>query len=102
MNALKDKILSFSELFAGIGGFRLAFEEAGYSCVYSCEINDACRDVYFKNFGELPQKDITKTNLKTLPYFDILTAGFPCQPFSICGKRNGFDDTRGTFFFSYM
>ncbi len=90
---------TFIDLFAGIGGFRLAFEQAGYKCVYSCEIDSACQEVYFNNFGENPKGDITKINVKEIPDFDVLTAGFPCQPFSICGKRQGFEDTRGTLFF---
>jgi DNA (cytosine-5)-methyltransferase 1 len=89
----------FIDLFAGIGGFRLAFEQAGYECVYSSEIDSACQKVYFNNFGEKPQDDITQINIEEIPDFDILTAGFPCQPFSICGKRQGFEDTRGTLFF---
>lgn len=96
MNKQKPK---FIDLFAGIGGFRLAFEQAGYQCVYSSEIDIACQEVYFKNFGEKPKGDITKINLKQIPEFDVLTAGFPCQPFSICGRRQGFEDTRGTLFF---
>ena len=89
----------FIDLFAGIGGFRLAFEQAGYKCVYSCEIDSACQEVYLNNFGEKPRGDITQINIEEIPDFDILTAGFPCQPFSICGKRQGFEDTRGTLFF---
>ena len=89
----------FIDIFAGIGGFRLAFEQAGYKCVYSCEIDSACQEVYLNNFGEKPQKDITQIDIEEIPDFDVLTAGFPCQPFSICGKRQGFEDTRGTLFF---
>jgi DNA (cytosine-5)-methyltransferase 1 len=92
-------MFKFIDLFAGIGGFRLAFEKAGYQCVFSCEIDEACQKVYFNNFGEIPDSDITKINIAKIPDFDILTAGFPCQPFSICGKRGGFEDTRGTLFF---
>lgn len=95
-----SKTLTFIDLFAGIGGFRLAFEKAGYDCVYSCEINPACQEVYVNNFGEKPNNDIKKINVKKLPNFDVLTAGFPCQPFSICGKKEGFEDTRGTLFFN--
>ena len=89
----------FIELFAGIGGFRLAFEKAGYQCVYSSEIDSSCQEIYLKNFGEKPNGDITKIDIEEIPDFDVLTAGFPCQPFSICGKRQGFEDTRGTLFF---
>lgn len=92
-------MLKFVDLFAGIGGFRIAFEKAGYQCVYSCEIDEACQQVYFNNFGEIPEGDITKINTRAISDFDVLTAGFPCQPFSICGKRGGFHDTRGTLFF---
>ncbi|MGQ4648327.1 DNA (cytosine-5-)-methyltransferase [Lyngbya aestuarii] len=93
------KNLRFIDLFAGIGGFRIAFEKAGYKCVYSCEIDVKCQEVYFNNFAEQPASDITKIDIDTIPDFDVLTAGFPCQPFSICGKRKGFQDTRGTLFF---
>jgi len=96
---MKQTNLKFVDLFAGIGGFRLGFEKAGYQCVYSSEIDTACQEVYFQNFREYPLGDITKIELKNLPNFDVLTAGFPCQPFSICGKRQGFQDTRGTLFF---
>ena len=96
---MEKQTLTFIDLFAGIGGFRLGFERAGYKCVYSCEIDSACQEVYFNNFREKPQSDITKIDIKQIPDFDVLTAGFPCQPFSICGKREGFEDTRGTLFF---
>ena len=91
--------MKFIDLFAGIGGFRLAFEQVGYQCVYSCEINEACQKVYYCNFGELPEHDITAIIASKLPEFDVLTAGFPCQPFSISGRKKGFKDTRGTLFF---
>lgn len=91
--------LKFIDLFAGIGGFRIALANTGYECVYSCEIDKRCQEVYFNNFAEQPVSDITEIDINTLPKFDVLTAGFPCQPFSICGKRQGFQDTRGTLFF---
>lgn len=91
--------LRFIDLFAGIGGFRLGFSQAGYECLFSCEIDSNCQTVYANNFGETPFSDITKIDIQALPNFEILTAGFPCQPFSICGKRRGFEDTRGTLFF---
>ncbi|WP_242051512.1 DNA cytosine methyltransferase [Nostoc sp. FACHB-280] len=96
---MEETKLKFVDLFAGIGGFRLSFEKAGYECVFSCEINEACRQVYFNNFGDIPANDIRNIDIQSLPEFDVLTAGFPCQPFSICGRRKGFQDTRGTLFF---
>lgn len=91
--------IDFIDLFAGIGGFRLAFEQAGYKCLFSSEINDHCQEVYKKNFNEDPFPDVTQIDPKDLPDFQTLLAGFPCQPFSICGKKKGFEDTRGTLFF---
>ncbi|HAC65942.1 MAG TPA: DNA (cytosine-5-)-methyltransferase, partial [Cyanothece sp. UBA12306] len=95
---MQNKPFKFIDLFAGIGGFRLAFEQVQYHCVYSCEINEPCQKVYYNNFAECPDNDVTKIIPDTLPNFDVLTAGFPCQPFSICGKKAGFKDTRGTLF----
>ena len=95
-----DKKLKFIDLFAGIGGFRLGFENAGCKCVFSSEIDDHACEMYELNFGENPRCDITQLNPKDIPDFDILCAGFPCQAFSICGKQKGFyDETRGTLFF---
>lgn len=91
--------MKFIDLFSGIGGFRQGFEKIGFQCVFSCEINSKCREVYADNFGELPFADISKINPADLADFDVLVAGFPCQPFSICGKKLGFEDTRGTLFF---
>lgn len=102
------KNFTFIDLFAGIGGIRLAFESVGGRCVFSSEIDEAACDTYEKNFGERPAGDITKINAADIPNFDILLAGFPCQPFSIAGvsKKNslgyatGFEDkTQGTLFF---
>lgn len=91
---------TFIDLFAGIGGFRYAFEKTGkYKCVFSSEINTACQDVYENNFGDRPFGDITQISTSDIPDFDVLLGGFPCQPFSICGKKKGFEDTRGTLFF---
>jgi len=95
-----EEELIFIDLFAGIGGFRLGMEQAGFKCVAGCEIDSHACKVYLKNFGENPRCDITKLNPNDLPDFDVLCAGFPCQPFSICGQRKGFyDKTRGTLFF---
>lgn len=94
---LKD--YTFIDLFAGLGGFRLALESLGAKCVYSNEWDKACKEVYSMNFGETPDDDITLVNEKDIPDHDILCAGFPCQAFSISGKQRGFDDSRGTLFF---
>lgn len=100
--------LTFIDLFAGIGGMRLAFERTGARCVFSSEWNEMARKTYFENFGEEPAGDITKIDAKTIPDHDILLAGFPCQPFSIAGiskKKSldmpvGFKDlAQGTLFF---
>lgn len=90
---------TFIDLFAGLGGFRLAFESFGAKCVYSSELDEHVRQVYAKNFGELPDGDITKVDVNTIPNHDILCAGFPCQAFSISGNQKGFEDSRGTLFF---
>lgn len=94
---------SFIDLFAGIGGFRIALNKNGAFSVFSSEIDENCQKVYFNNFKELPAGDITKINAKSIPDFDILAAGFPCQPFSYSGKLEGFNDkTRGTLFFDII
>lgn len=92
---------TFIDLFAGIGGFRLAFQNIGGNCVFSSEIDNYSKKTYEANFGKLPFGDITLPETKAaIPKtFDILCAGFPCQAFSIAGKRGGFEDTRGTLFF---
>ncbi len=104
----KNADFTFIDLFAGIGGMRIAFEQNGGQCVYSNEWNKYCQQTYFANFGEQPEGDITKVDASTIPDHDILVAGFPCQPFSIAGvsKKNslgratGFEDkTQGTLFF---
>jgi len=92
-------MIKFVDLFSGIGGFRLAFESVNARCVFSADIDKHACKTYKLNFGVYPLKDVSKLNVKDIPDFDILCAGFPCQPFSIAGKRKGFSDTRGTLFF---
>ena len=91
----------FIDLFAGIGGFRLAMQNLGGKCVFTSEWDKDAQKTYRANFGEVPFGDITKEETKKfIPAgFDVLCAGFPCQAFSIAGKRGGFEDTRGTLFF---
>lgn len=104
----KETDYTFIDLFAGIGGMRIAYERAGGHCVYSNEWNRYSQKTYFANFGEYPDDDITKVNAADIPNHDILVAGFPCQPFSIAGvskkqslgRATGFEDkTQGTLFF---
>ncbi len=91
---------SFIDLFAGIGGIRLGFEAAGGHCVFSSEFDENACKTYEANFGEHPSGDITKIDAKDIPDFDILLGGFPCQAFSIIGKKEGFEnETCGTLFF---
>ncbi|MCR4770478.1 MAG: DNA cytosine methyltransferase [Bacteroidaceae bacterium] len=93
---------TFIDLFAGIGGFRIAFQNLGGKCVYSSEFDAKAQESYLANYGEMPFGDITKESTKSyIPrYFDILCGGFPCQAFSLAGRRLGFkDETRGTLFF---
>ena len=91
----------FIDLFAGVGGFRLALQNLGGKCVFTSEWDKEAQKTYKANFGEVPFGDITKEDTKKYvpDEFDILCAGFPCQAFSIAGKRGGFEDTRGTLFF---
>ncbi len=89
----------FVDLFAGIGGLRLPFQELGGSCVFSSEWDRFAKKTYASNFGELPYGDITQISAKDVPDHDVLLAGFPCQAFSKAGLKNGFFDTRGTMFF---
>ncbi len=108
---MSNKKYKFIDLFAGIGGFHLAFHNLGMECVFVSEINDQARKSYEHNFKKISpglfedlgmplfNKDITKQDPKEIPDFDVLCAGFPCQPFSNAGFKKGFGDTRGTLFF---
>jgi DNA (cytosine-5)-methyltransferase 1 len=93
------KPIKFIDLFAGVGGFRIAFESQKAQCVFSSEWDKFSQITYEANFGEKPEGDITLIDSKKIPSHDILTAGFPCQPFSNAGLKKGFEDTRGTLFY---
>ncbi len=99
--APKKPKFTFIDLFAGIGGFRMAMQNLGGKCVFTSEWDEYSKKTYKANYGEIPFGDITKEETKNFipDNFDVLCAGFPCQAFSIAGRRGGFDDTRGTLFF---
>lgn len=103
MSFLKDDF-KFIDLFAGIGGFHFAMKKlsAKSKCVYASEIDKNAIEVYNQNFNQSSESDITKVDPNNIPDFDVLCAGFPCQPFSKAGNQNGFSDTRGTLFFDIM
>ena len=98
-------IIKFIDLFAGIGGFRLGMEAAGHEAVGWCEIDKFARKSYkevYNTDGEWTARDVRKVKPEELPEAHCYTAGFPCQSFSVAGKRGGFEDTRGTLFFEIM
>ena len=90
----------FIDLCCGIGGFHQALSSLGYSCVFASDIDKHCQDTYEQNYGIRPKGDFTEIDIASIPPFDILCAGFPCQPFSRAGKQLGFEDERGNLFFS--
>lgn len=91
--------IKFIDLFAGIGGIRIPFQELGCKCVMSSEWDKFAQKTYYANFHDMPLGDITQIDESSIPDFDILLGGFPCQPFSQAGLKKGFNDTRGTLFF---
>ncbi len=93
---------TFIDLFAGIGGFRIALEHKGMKCVFSSEIDRHASKVYKRNFGETPEGDICEISEREIPPHDILCAGFPCQSFSISGKQKGMRDNRGLLFYEIV
>ncbi len=92
MITMKNHDFKFIDLFAGIGGIRLGFESVGGECVFSSEWDKFAQNTYEANFRERPQGDITLIDEKNIPNFDVLLAGFPCQPFSNAGLKMGFED----------
>ncbi|MBU9818786.1 DNA (cytosine-5-)-methyltransferase [Rahnella sp. BCC 1045] len=97
--SLSEHQFTFIDLFAGIGGIRMPYQEAGGKCVFSSEWDKFAQKTYAANYGELPSGDITKISSDDIPEHDILLGGFPCQAFSQAGLKKGFSDTRGTMFF---
>jgi len=95
----KTHDFTFIDLFAGVGGIRLPFQQAGGKCVFTSEWDKFSKKTYAANYGEYPHGDITKIRSEDIPAHDVLLAGFPCQAFSQAGLKQGFNDTRGTMFF---
>ena len=91
---VRNRKFTFIDLFAGIGGFRIALQNVGGGCVFSSELDKGAQETYFSNFGEIPCSDITLKEVKEVisDDFDVLCAGFPCQPFSAAGKKEGFNN----------
>lgn len=104
ISELDEKPLRFIDLFAGIGGIRKGFEDIHTECVFSCEWDKYAQKTYEANFGEIPAGDITAIKEQDIPSHDVVLAGFPCQPFSMIGKREGIEDEkgRGTLFFDVL
>jgi DNA (cytosine-5)-methyltransferase 1 len=94
--------LNFIDLFCGVGGFRQALSSLGHSCVFSSDLDKDARETYQTNYGEMPVGDITKIEAHAIPTHEVLCGGFPCQPFSISGKMNGFGDARGTLLYEIL
>ena len=99
---MPTRLATFADLFCGIGGFRYGLEACGLKCVFSADIDEPARQNYEANHGEAPSGDITKIDPRTLPGFDVLTGGYPCQAFSMSGHRKGTADPRGTLFWEAL
>jgi DNA (cytosine-5)-methyltransferase 1 len=97
-----NNTLKYIDLFCGIGSFHYSFKKLGWKCVMACDLDNAAKNTYYNNYGLSPLDDITNIKPCDIPMYDILCAGFPCQPFSLCGKHEGFNDNRGTLFFNIM
>lgn len=97
---LQTPSFHFIDLFCGIGGFHQALSKINGKCVFACDIDENCRKTYEKNYGIKPEGDITKVDIESIPSFDVLCGGFPCQAFSKAGFQKGFDDKRGNLFFN--
>lgn len=93
---------AFIDVFAGIGGFHVAAASLGGRCVFASEVDGQARRAYSANFGVVPCGDVRGVDARSVPCHDVLLAGFPCQPFSVIGKKKGFDDVRGTLFFEIV
>lgn len=104
----EHKIFTYVDLFCGLGAFHTAFNRVSnkknkYQCVFACDINKDVRNIYHENYDLMPEGDINELSIEDIPDFDILCAGFPCQPFSIAGKKEGFDDIdKGNLFFKIL
>lgn len=96
------KTITFVDLFCGIGSFHHSLSSLGWKCVFACDIDEDCQKTYEANYGMKPAGDITQIDPADVPKFDVLCAGFPCQPFSDMGNRKGFEDARGNMFFELM
>lgn len=98
----KPANIKFIDLFCGIGSFHYSFKKLNWQCVMACDIDSSVRSTYYENYGILPLSDIVEIEPESVVDYDILCAGFPCQPFSQAGKHKGFDDNRGMLFFNIM
>jgi len=102
INVQNNKKIKFIDLFCGMGSFHHSFKKLGWECIMACDINNAVKETYLENYGLMPFGDIINIEPTDILEYDILCAGFPCQPFSQCGKHKGFNDVRGTLFFNIM